>query len=329
MSNRKWLPLNALRAFEAVARHMSFTLGAQALSVGQSAVSRHVASLEQLIGQRLFIRKSHGLELTPAGQTLLPVIRRSFDRLEQVLDEVEGVDLSGGRTLRVHFPPSFLQQLALPLIAEFRAQHPRIAIEVTSSNAPGVPLQNCDIAIVYDRPSVSEAIRDLLWQVQVTPVCSAATAAILDDRPVQDFLTDLELLHVRVDGRPAMQVWSAFAARAGLSLPATAGLTFDTLSLAAQYAMVHRGLVLADIDMFAAEIADGRLVAPFEFVLDDGYGYYLTLAAEDLDDPVIAAFRSWIIAHFAGRFGARGELRVPRATAAAMPLRALAAERAR
>ena len=315
MSNRKWLPLNALRAFEAVASHKSFTLGAQALSVGQSAVSRHVASLESLIGQRLFIRKSYGLELTRAGQTLLPAIKRSFDRLEQVLDEIDGVDLSGGRTLRVHFPPSLLQQLALPLIAEFRAQNQRVAIEVNSSNAPGVPLQNCDIAIVYDRPSVSEAIRDLLWQVQVTPVCSAATAARFAGRPAQDFLTDLDLLHVRVDGRQSTQLWSAFATRAGLTLPMVSGLTFDTLSLAVQYAMADGGVVLADVDMFAAEIADGRLCAPFDITLDDGYGYYLTLAAEDLDDPVIAAFRSWIIAHFAGRFGSRDEARAPQPVA--------------
>ena len=137
MSNRKWLPLNVLWAFEAVASHRSFTLGAQALSVGQSALSRHVAALESLVGQRLFVRKAHGLELTQAGQTLLPAITRAFDKLEHVLDEIDGVDLSGGRTLRVHFPPSLLQQLALPLIAEFRAQNQRVAIEVSSSNTPG------------------------------------------------------------------------------------------------------------------------------------------------------------------------------------------------
>ena len=93
-------------------------------------------------------------------------------------------------------------------------------------------------------------------------------------------LTDLDLLQVRVDGRQSAQLWSAFATRAGLTLPKVSGLTFDTLSLAVQYAMGNGGVVLADVDMFAAEIADGRLCAPFDIALDDGYGYYLTLAAE-------------------------------------------------
>lgn len=305
MSNRKWLPLNALRAFEAVARPMSFTLGAQSLGVGQSAVSRHVASLEDAIGQKLFLRKAHGLELTAAGDTLLPAVSRSFDRLEQVLDEIKGTGPAGGRTLRIHFPPSFLQELALPLIGAFRRRHPDIAIEITSSNAPGVPAQDCDLAIVYDRPRVSEAIRDLLWLVRVTPACAPAAAARLAGRPPEDLLAELDLLHVRVDGQPAGQVWSAFAGRLGLALPQARGLTFDTMSLAVKYAMAGEGIVLADIDMFAPEIAAGALVTPFAADLQDGYGYYLTLAPEDLDDPVIAAFRSWIIAHFANAFGAR------------------------
>src|SRR4051794_24879527 len=124
MRNRRWLPLNAFRAFEAVARQMSFTLGAQTLSVGQSAVSRQVASLEAALGHKLFVRKTHGLELTKAGDMLLPVVHRSFDRLEQVLDEIRSLDAASGRTLRIHFPPSFLHQLALPLIVEFRSRHP-------------------------------------------------------------------------------------------------------------------------------------------------------------------------------------------------------------
>lgn len=306
MSNRKWLPLNALRAFEAVARHMSFTLGAQALSVGQSAVSRHVASLEDVIGQRLFVRKAQGLELTKAGETLLPAINRSFDRLEQALDEIKSIGAGGGRTLRVHFPPSFLHQLALPLIAEFRAGHPDIAIEVTSSNATGGPPQDCDLAILFDRPSVSEAIRDLLWLARLTPVCSPAAAARFAGRPPEDLLTSLDLLQVRIDGRPAVRIWSAFASRVGVVLPQKRGLTFETMTLAVQYAMASNGIALADIDMFANEIAGGELVAPFPIALEDGYGYYLTLAPEGLDDPVIATFRSWIIARFAGGFGRPG-----------------------
>ena len=92
--DRRWLPLNALRAFEAVAKHGSFTGAANALLISQSALSRHVISLERLIGVQLFDRKPHTLALTPAGQHLLPVVTKSFDRLEYALDEIRHAVLS-------------------------------------------------------------------------------------------------------------------------------------------------------------------------------------------------------------------------------------------
>jgi len=300
---RKWIPLNALRAFEAVGRHLSFTGGAQAIGVTQSAVSRHVATLEDLIGQKLLIRRAHTVALTRAGELLLPAIGKSFDRLEQVLDEIRVRTPDAGRTLRVHFPPSFLQQLAMPLLGEFRARFPDVSLDVVSTLAPGLPAGDVDVAVVYDLPRVSDAIRDLLWLVRVTPVCSPAMAAEIarDGLDLAGFLARHELLHVRVVGLPRGHLWGDFARRHGLVLPEASGTTFDTLVLAAQYAMAGGGVALVDVDMFAAEIAAGRLVAPFAEECDDGYGYYLSLAAEDLDDPVVADFRSWIIARFAGR----------------------------
>ena len=86
--DRRWLPLNALRAFEAVAKHGSFTGAANALRISQSALSRHVISIERLIGVQLFERRPHALLLTKAGQHLLPTVIKSFDRLEYSLDEI-------------------------------------------------------------------------------------------------------------------------------------------------------------------------------------------------------------------------------------------------
>jgi len=86
--DRRWLPLNALRAFEGVARYGSFTGAASALSIAQSALSRHVISLENLIGVKLFERRPHSLVLTAAGEHLLPVVSRAFDRLEHAIDEI-------------------------------------------------------------------------------------------------------------------------------------------------------------------------------------------------------------------------------------------------
>jgi DNA-binding transcriptional LysR family regulator len=85
--DRRWLPLNALRAFEGVAKHSSFTAAANALLISQSALSRHVIALEKLIGAQLFERRPHALVLTKAGQHLLPAVQKSFDRLEYALDD--------------------------------------------------------------------------------------------------------------------------------------------------------------------------------------------------------------------------------------------------
>ncbi|MCX8499471.1 MAG: LysR family transcriptional regulator, partial [Caulobacteraceae bacterium] len=101
MINRRWLPLNALRAFDAVGQHLSFTAGAQALHVSQSALSRHVIGLEDLLGKQLFERRPQRLVLTEAGAALLPVVRKSFDRLEQSLNTIRDSNRNV-RTLRIH-----------------------------------------------------------------------------------------------------------------------------------------------------------------------------------------------------------------------------------
>src|ERR1700722_20063754 len=124
--DRRWLPLNALRAFEGVAKHSSFTAAANALLISQSALSRHVIALEKLIGTQLFERRPHALVLTKAGQHLLPAVMKSFDRLEYALDDIRNDGAASLRTLRVQMPPSFAVHLAVPILRDFR----RAAAEV-------------------------------------------------------------------------------------------------------------------------------------------------------------------------------------------------------
>ena len=118
--DRRWLPLNALRAFEGVAKHSSFTAAANALLISQSALSRHVIALEKLIGAQLFERRPHALVLTKAGQHLLPAVQKSFDRLEYALDDIRNEGAASLRTLRVQMPPSFAAHLAVPILRDFR-----------------------------------------------------------------------------------------------------------------------------------------------------------------------------------------------------------------
>jgi DNA-binding transcriptional LysR family regulator len=112
-------------------------------------------------------------------------------------------------------------------------------------------------------------------------------------------------LHVKLEGEPRGLLWGTFAQQCGLSLDTDRGLAFDTAISAVQFARSGAGVVLADLDMFAAELASGELVAPFDAAFEDGYGYYLKFHPEDLADPVIAAFRSWAIARFSGEAAAK------------------------
>lgn len=297
--DRRWLPLNALRAFEAVGRQLSFTGGAQRLQVTQSALSRHVASLEDLLGRPLLERRPSGLALTPAGAALLPVVRKSFDRLEEVMNDILREEAGHQRRLRLHMPPSFLHQVALPILSDFRREFHDILIDVSTSLGTGLPPTEVDVAVVYDRPQAGDTVRDLLWMVRVAPVCAPGIAAAAAELDLGQFLAGQELLHVKLPGEAIGTHWLQFARAQGFALDIRRGMAFETVTLAAQYAMAGQGVVLADTLMFAPEIAAGRLVAPYDLAAEDGYGYYLTFHSEDLGDPVISLFRSWMI----GRLG--------------------------
>ena len=298
--NRRWLPLNALRAFDAVGQRLSFTAGAQALNVSQSAVSRHIISLEEMLGQKLFDRSGQKLVLTPAGAALLPEVRRSFDRLEHTMNAI-GVDPQAGRPIRIHIPPSLLQQVVMPMIGAFHAEYPDIRIDISSSPVTGLPRNETDMAIVFDRPNIDDRVTDLLWLVRVAPVCSPAVAARHPGKSLEAFLADNDLLHVTLAGEPRGLLWSTFARQSRIALDANRGLAFDTLSSAVSYAMHSNGVALADVEMFAPEIAAGRLVVPHDAAINDGFGYYLKLRPDDLADPSISLVRSWLIAQFAAR----------------------------
>lgn len=307
--NRRWLPLNALRAFDSVGRSLSFTGGAAALSVSQSAISRHVIGLEHLLGKQLLNRDAGGLSLTREGEELLPVVAKCFDRLEQTMSAIRD-DSALGPALRIHIPPSLLQQLFMPMLRDFRADHPEIRIDVSSAHVTGLPSTHFDMAIVYDRPNVDDRITDLLWMVRVAPLCSPQTAASSTGKSQQEFLSNQELLHLKLESAPRDLLWAAYLRQNGFSVPTNAGVAFDTAIASAQYAMAAGGVILGDIDMFASEIADGRLVMPYATAVEDGYGYYLTLHADDLGDLAISVFRSWLISRFAS-FPRRGSPDAP------------------
>ena len=293
--DRQWLPLNALRAFEAAGQLGSFTAAAAQLTVAQSAVSRHVAVLEAFLGVPLFERRPQQLVLTEAGRHLLPAVSRSFDRIDAALGDIIKERGAPRRRLRVALPPSFALQLAVPILRDFRAEHPELTIEIASRLA-GEP--EGDIAVTYSEPRVTDAINDLLWMERLAVLCApSALGEATPDLPA--LMARHDLLHVRLGGRPHQHMWELMARAVGRpDLAVDRGLVFDTAQLAVHYALSGDGLALVDPVLFAEDLAAGRLVAPFEARLASGYGYYLVTAPEDLDEAV-ALFRSWLIRRFA------------------------------
>ena len=294
--DRKWLPLNALRAFEASGRHLSFTAAANQLTVAQSAVSRHVIVLEKFLGVTLFERRPQQLALTPAGAHLLPVVTKSFDRIDQALSEIVKERGTRKPLLKVELPPTFVHQLAVPILRDFRAEQPGLTLEIASNP---LPEGEADIAVVYSMPKVTDAIFDLLWTINVTVLCSPEVAARAKD--LATLIAENDLLHVKVDGQPRHYLWEVLKHNIGHSeLDTSRGLVFDTAQLAVQYALSGEGLALVDPLLFRDDIASGRLVRPFDVSLPDGYGYYLTMQREDLDNAAVGLFRSWLIKRFSG-----------------------------
>jgi len=303
--DRRWLPLNALRAFEGVAKHGSFTAAANALLISQSALSRHVIALERLTGVQLFDRKPHALALTKAGQHLLPAVMKSFDRLEYALDDIRNEGAPIQRTLRVQMPPSFAVQLAVPILRDFRSASTEVDIDLISPYGVGPPLGDVDVAVVYSKPTVTDLVTDLLWPERVSILCHPNIAAVHSGKSLGEFIEANEIVHVRISDMPRHHVWSQFVREANLTgVNFERGLVFDTAVLAVQYALSGQGLALVDTNLFAEEIRTGRLVKPFDVTLDHGYGYYLITHPEGLSDTAIALFRSWLIERFGTRVAA-------------------------
>ncbi|MDB5531374.1 MAG: transcriptional regulator [Devosia sp.] len=311
--DRRRLPLNALRAFEAVAHHGSFTAAAAALNISQSALSRHVIGLEESIGRKLFERGHKAITLTDDGRALLAGVARGFDRIEQTLAEICAPAGERQRRLRVNLPPSFAMKLTVPLLTDFRRSFPDVVLDI--STPYGGPSGEFDVAVVYARPSVDDWITDLLWEERPTILCHPDLVGELP-ADIPSFVAANEIVHVKIVDTEPYHTWQRFMRQNGFAdISVARGLTFDSASLAVQYALSGQGLALVDPVLFRDDIDSGRLVAPVEAEHYEGFGYYLKIDAEGLADPLISAFRSWLISHFRnrnGNDGAKPVLRVVR-----------------
>jgi LysR family transcriptional regulator, glycine cleavage system transcriptional activator len=282
-------PLNALRVFEAAARLGSFKAAAEELCVTPSAVSHQVAHLESALKASLFRRDGRRLALSPAGEAYR---RRIHDALNQLALATEEF-VAGGRapTLTVLAAPSFAARWLMPRLNEFLEAHPALRVRVEAGMVPQ-QLGNADVGIFYGAPSGQGLTVTPLVAERMLVLCSPA---LLEKGPPLRGPADLAA-HVLIDANNRMRWRNWLAARGLDGMPVRREMSVGRSTMAIEAAVKGLGVVLESNFLTAEEIADGRLVVPFDDAdaapAEDAY-YLATHVGLPPDGPA-AAFTAWL-----------------------------------
>jgi LysR family transcriptional regulator of beta-lactamase len=283
------LPLNALRAFEAAARHLSFTRAGLELRVTQAAISHQVKALEDQLGSPLFRRLPRGLALTAEGEALLPVLSDAFRRIAGTLDRFEGGRLREVLTLGA--VGTFVTGWLLPRLADFRAQHPFVDLRLmTNNNRVDLAGEGLDLAIRFGDGAWHGTEATALLAAPFTPLCAPALARRL--RQPADLARETLLRSYRADE------WPRWFAGAELPAPAIRGFVFDSSLAMAEAAGQGAGVALLPARMFEHHLREGRLARPFAAEVTLG-AYWLTRLKSRPETAAMAAFRTWLTARAA------------------------------
>ncbi len=281
--------LNAIRVFEAAARHENFSRAAAELSVTQSAVSRQVQVLEGQLGRRLFERRGPKLVLTDTGRHYHAVVEEGLSLIRRGTERL--LRTRPGPFLTLSVLPSFAAKWLAPRLREFESRHPGIALRlalsysVTDFNAAA----DVDVAVRYGRGRWSGVYAEPILKDQIFPVCSPAVAARL--RNPEDLRGEQLLLD-----NPVFDEWGLWAEAVGLELGATKtrALT-DDFNIQLQVATEGQGVALARGLLVADDLRAGRLVAPFQRTVTGNVQYHFVCPEERLDEPAIATLKSWMV----------------------------------
>jgi LysR family transcriptional regulator of beta-lactamase len=284
--DRAQLPLNALRAFEAAARHLNFTRAGLELCVSQGAVSHQVAQLERRLGTRLFHRLPRGLALTDEGHALVPVVADAFDRVAATLDQY--ADGRFRETLKVGVVGTFATGWLLPRLAGFARAHPAIDLRIsTNNNRVDLAGEALDYAIRFGDGAWHGTHAEPLLAAPLAPVCAPWVATRLS--------TPADLAHELLLRSYRSDEWSRWFAAARVAVPILRGPIFDSSALMAGAAAAGHGVALVPVAMFARELAAELLVQPFAPTIDAGR-YWLTRLMSRPESDAMRQFRIWISA---------------------------------
>ncbi len=288
---RRLPPLNALKAFEAAARHLSFTKAADELFVTQAAVSHQIKALEEYLSMKLFLRRNRTLLLTEEGQSYFLELKDIFKHLQEATERLVARGSKGAIT--VAMPPSFASIWLVPRINSFSAIHPDIDVRIKAVDFDeGFLEDDIDVAIYYGKGRWSGVQADKLHREFLTPLCSPSL--FNGPKPLND-LTDLKhhvLLHDET--RAAWKNWLKQIGVPGVNV--NQGPVFSHSMLVLQAAALGQGIALGNTVLARPEIEAGRLIMPFEEKLESREAFYVVCDESQAELGKIAAFRDWILA---------------------------------
>ena len=299
-------PLEALRAFNAAARHLSFTRAAEELFVTQSAVSKQVIGLESALGSRLFERKARALVLTAAGERLGRATELAFAELRRAAAELRGGDEP---TVTLATTQSFASFWLIPRLADFRRSHPGIDIRISvDTRLVDLERGRFDAAVRYlqDRKAPAAALR--LFGDTVLPVASPEylkkSARPLVKPP--DLVHHILLAYEDDDQRRPWLSWPVWLEMAGIGdLRPAGGIAFNQYEPAIRAAVDGQGVALAMLPLVADLLKTGKLVAPLPQRFSNPRSYYLLLAERAVANPAVEPFRRWLASEVS--FGAASD----------------------
>jgi LysR family glycine cleavage system transcriptional activator len=290
-------PLSALRAFEAVARRVSFSRAAEELNVTPGAVSQQIRLLEELLGQSLFVRSKRSVALTEAATRMLPDIQAGLEALARATSRSK-ITASADRTLTISVAPSFASKWLLPRLKDFSHHYPDIDLRISATvSLADFKRDNVDLAIRLGHGSYPDLYAEPMLAEKLAPLCSPELLKTKGQLRKPDDLRKFRLLHdISIPGENDQSSWERWLKLAGATqvVAAQRGARFSLAELALQAAIDGAGVVLGRMVLAEADLAIGRLVQPFKVVLPLDVSYFLVMAKGGMRRQEIQCFRDWL-----------------------------------
>ncbi|MCR9257331.1 MAG: transcriptional regulator GcvA [Alphaproteobacteria bacterium] len=287
---RRLPPLNALKAFDSAARHLSFTKAAAELYVTQAAVSHQIKSLEEWLGVPLFRRGTRSLLLTDAGQAYRPKIRNALDMIEEATGSIHVGEKSGKLTVTVL--QSFASSWLVPRLGSFQQAHPEIDVRVSATDdLVDFNSEDIDCGIRYGVGDYKGLHSELVMSEVIFPVCSPRL--LEGEHPLK---APADLVHHTLLHDVMRETWSSWLDAAGVDgVNPNRGPTFSHSYMVFQAAIQGQGVALGRSILVQDALAAGRLVKPFDMSLTAVDAYYFVCPLRTAERPKVKAFRDWLM----------------------------------